>query len=148
VTVDEIHRVYDDAYKQYQREPVNGWSAEKAERFALCSVVRALRDELNRVDWDLHESAIEVFDQILGSGAGEKVAGGSTREDEQSCNSSDGSSPATDAAPAVCVWTPYTDENLGANWWRSCGGVRHRYSFDGHHPCASCGKPIKFTEAK
>lgn len=52
----------------------------------------------------------------------------------------------TNAAPAVCVWTPYTDEPLGANWWRTCRGVRHRYKFDGHHPCASCGKPIRFRE--
>lgn len=46
MTFDELHKTYDEAYKQYQKEPINGWSAEKAERFALAAVVRALRPEM------------------------------------------------------------------------------------------------------
>ena len=112
MTVDEIHRVYDDAYKQYQREPVNGWSAEKAERFALCSVVRALRDEMgdpstfksakpeccgrgvpNYKDgseecccqpdvWLLHEELLERINEILGAAGDEAAAACATSQTE------------------------------------------------------------------
>jgi hypothetical protein len=141
-------------------------------RAGLRAVVEALRDEVNtRFSGDGCDryDINSLMDEILGDEV--KAAGGSTSNDERGLHTLD-TRPAADplttpvayspsfqrvsttaahtpaADPnAVCEWTPYTDEPLGANWWRTCRGIRHRYTFDGHHPCTSCGKPIAFVEA-
>ena len=62
--------------------------------------------------------------------------------------------PATDAAPAVCVWTETSIDPLGYAWLNSsCGLVDcHERDVlmqpDPQKHCPSCGKPVKFTEAK
>lgn len=94
------------------------------ERAGVTAIVRALRDEFgNRmkraVIWDRNSVAF-VFNEILGTlgqrhadcDAGEKVAGGSTREDgrkDNGCLTPAGPKPATDAAPAVCEITAERD---------------------------------------
>ena len=126
MTIQELWEIFDRAWHaSVNINDVTDYG--NAERAGVTAIVRALRDEIvPDGEWWDHADVKGWFNEILGD-AGEKVA---------------------DAAPAVCVWTPYTDEPLGADWWRTCKDVRHRYKFDGHHPCASCGKPIKFTEAK
>ena len=53
--------------------------------------------------------------------------------------------PATDPAPAVCVWTPR--KNMG--WFQpSCRKSRMHETSAALKICPSCGKPIKFTEAQ
>ena len=53
--------------------------------------------------------------------------------------------PATDPAPAVCVWTPR--KNMG--WFQpSCRKSRMHETSAALKICPSCGLPIKFTEAQ
>lgn len=53
-------------------------------------------------------------------------------------------SEATDAAPAVCVWTSRGRNEPG--FYSTPHGIR--YMSLRHDSCVSCGKPIAFTEAK
>lgn len=108
------------------------------------AVVRALRDETRHMTLN-RDGLEELFTQILGD-AGEKVAGGSTREDgpggvEQAVPAL---TLATDAAPAVCVWT-------GEEYVTYSTSCESEHEVDPHKApptyCPSCGKPIAFTEA-
>ena len=139
-TVDELIMVFEKARAEAAPFPQHHEDGLYA---GIAAVVRAVRDAIvEDGNCKYCVATTAMYNEILGD-AEEKVAGNQWTASTQPPMRNN-----ADAAPAVCVWTPYTDENLGANWWRSCGGVRHRYSFDGHHPCASCGKFIKFTEAK
>ena len=107
------------------------------------AVVRALRDETRHMTLN-RDGLEELFTQILGD-AGEKVAGGSTREDgpggvEQAVPAL---TLATDAAPAVCVWRGSKDGQLA---YMGCT-KRLEWTYD-RRRCPSCGKSITFTEAK
>lgn len=82
----------------------------------------------------------------------EKAAGGSTREDALDCNPVGARpqdalpDPATDAAPAVCVWERDREacQMVSACQLRTdC--IPHFFIPKG--PCPQCGKPIAFTEA-
>lgn len=129
-----IHELVDMFYHK-----LNGPDDATAED-SMRVVVRALRDETRHMTLN-RDSLEELFTQILGD-AGEKVAGGSTREDGQALLSA-ASTPATDAAPAVCVWA-YDVRTDPWPWRSSCGnGWR-----DSKRTCPQCKKQVKFTEAK
>lgn len=109
-------------------------------------------------------AVVGVADGLAGrrlgdSSLNEKVAGESANTvDAQQCQTSTPSSatdlyfehirnhygpPATDPAPAVCEWRDIfmTSEYLAKCGWRQS-------NIDYRTNCPSCGKPIKFTEAK
>jgi len=152
VTVDDLARLICetqnvDGFKctcpvPFEPDWCNGNRAKAQAR----AVVRALRDETRHMTLN-RDGLEELFTQILGD-AGEKVAGGSTREDgpggvEQAVPAL---TLATAAAPAVCVWNP----NAKGWWVASCD---KRYSFRKSalsklSECPECNAPIKFTEAK
>ena len=145
MTVDDLVKVYCDAfYAQRDKAPEKGIT--EADRAGVTAIVRALRDETRHMTLN-RDGLEELFTQILGD-AGEKVAGGSTREDgpggvEQAVPAL---TLATAAAPAVCVWNP----NAKGWWVASCD---KRYSFRKSalsklSECPECNAPIKFTEAK
>ena len=95
----------------------------------------------------------------------EKVAGGSTREDEKAVEAAGDkgpvtvNSPATDPAPAersdataVCEWRQAYSAYPNRKW-RVRGCTQETTHLDNlfindKRSCPSCGKPIKFTEAK
>lgn len=149
MTIDDLVKVYDDAYsKAYDvlAYDVND-EDEASKRAGIAAVVRAVRDEMsnNWIDCSHCDQNTKLLNEILGDAGNETVAGGSTREDGQSCNSSDGSSPATDPAPAVCVWTYKPDEVAMPP--TSCVEAIS-VSLGGKWVCTGCLQPIKFTEAK
>jgi hypothetical protein len=140
VTVDDLVKVYCDAfYAQRDKAPEKGIT--EADRAGVTAIVRALRDEI------VSRTARNTLDQILGD-AGEKVAGGLPDDavpiplmrPESAI-----SAPATDAAPAVCVWT-------GEEYVTYSTSCESEHEVDPHKApptyCPSCGKPIAFTEAK
>jgi hypothetical protein len=79
MTIDDIHAIYDDAYRSYQIKPVSGWSAEKAERYALRKVVEALRDEIIQRENDGRigrpYEVIRTINEILASDGEEPTVG-------------------------------------------------------------------------
>lgn len=102
--------------------------------------------------WLLHEEFLGRINEILAPReGGSREAGGPTREDGRSVEQLAATSshavtaPATAPAPAVCEWTP----QRSLPDWRltSCGMVCTEQS-NRNGKCQSCGKPIKFTEAK
>lgn len=104
---------------------------------AMREVVRALRDELQFWENDCHacDRASGTFREILGD-AGEKVAEYTGGMNDLSVT------PATDPAPAVCVWA-YDVRTDPWPWRSSCGnGWR-----DSKRTCPQCKKQVKFTEA-
>ena len=142
MTVDDLIAVFEKARAEAAPFPQHHEDGLYA---GIAAVVRALRDELS-MSKDINscsacDANYDLFHEILGD-AVEKVAGGSTREDEQSCNSSDGSSPATDAAPAVCEWRGSKDGQLA---YMGCT-KRLEWTYD-RRKCPSCGKSIEFKEA-
>lgn len=153
MTVDDLVEAYQDAFAKNELEQQrmgDGCEYMDAHRAGVVAIVRALRDELSKCDWDEGENMIDALDAILGD-AGEKVAGGSTREDERKdngCLTPAGPKPATDAAPAVCVWKPIS---LFADieHYSTKHGVKNRmHLYRGGDVCPYCLAPIKFTEAK
>ena len=155
MTVDDLIAVFEKARAEAAPFPQHHEDGLYA---GIAAVVRALRDELS-MSKDINscsacDANYDLFHEILGD-AVEKVAGGSTREDEQSCNSSDGSSPTTDhivdtnkmvpdPAPAVCEWTSRGRNEPG--FYSTPHGIRHMSLR--HDSCVSCGKPIAFKDAK
>jgi hypothetical protein len=151
MTLEGIHAIYDDAYKAYQLEPVCGWSAKKAELYALRKVVEALRDEITQCvadngGWD-DSQWLDVCNKILASDGDGKAAGGSGQDAVPGSIKPSVMADGIDAAPAaapddVCEWT-----GDGSAWLSHCGTVWDQhfkdYSFGF---CPSCGKPIKFKE--
>lgn len=120
----------DDLLETFRNHPTT--------REGVKAVVEALRDELRR-EWFLDDSGLEAVERWMN----EILASDGVEAEGYTGGMNDlNVTPA--AASDVCEWTPYIDEPLGSNWWRTCSGVRHRYTFDGHHPCASCGKLISF----
>ena len=114
---------------------------EGSDREGVIAIVRALRDETRHMTLN-RDSLEELFTQILGD-AGEKVAEGiAERADEQRADAP-ATDPIRDAAPAVCVWRGSKDGQLA---YMGCT-KRLEWTYD-RRKCPSCGKPIKFTEAK
>lgn len=54
--------------------------------------------------------------------------------------------PATDPAPAPCLWRVHHETRNGPLYVSQCDGEWRHATAD--PKCPSCGKPIKFTEAK
>ncbi len=118
------------------------------------SIVRALRDEMT-LGWEDDRPWGDVADvkkflnKILASDAGEKVAGGSTREDGLDCNPVGARpqdalpTPATDAGYQPDLSQPHPSDAAPA----VCEISTHFKPIASTH-CHTCGKPIKFTEAK
>lgn len=116
---------------------------EGSDREGVIAIVRALRDETRHMTLN-RDSLEELFTQILGD-AGEKVAEGiAERADEQRADAP-ATDPIRDAAPAECVWT-------GEEYVTYSTSCESEHEVDPHKApptyCPSCGKPIKFTEAK
>lgn len=88
------------------------------------------------------------------NGLNEKVAGGSTREDEKAVEAAGDkgpvtvNSPATDPAPAVCEWREISVLD-GIDHYSTKHGVKNRlHLYRKDDVCPVCLAPIKFTEAK
>lgn len=151
MTIDDLMKAFDLAHKAHSR------------RAGIEAVVRALRDEM------ASGTAWHAINEILGD-AGEKVGThGSPELDEdafklQAMGKDPGMTieefldehfkpPATDPAP-VCKWTLNTlpEPDGGSHYETSCGDAWCRWyntpKEDNYSYCPSCGKPIKFTEAK
>jgi len=144
MTLDELFEKYYEAWSAVARQ--TDGDRQSAGRAGVTAIVRALRDELSKCDWDEGENMIDALDEILGDAGAEKVAGGSTREDgpggvEQAVPAL---TLATDAAPAVCEWT-------GEEYVTYSTSCESEHEVDPHKApptyCPSCGKPIAFTEA-
>lgn len=148
----------------------------EAERAGIAAAVRALRDELETSLSEIArreccgrgtvsrysdqpeccdcpdllvttEQVNKVFNEILGD-AGERVAGVSVGNGETELDRTSGPAPATDPAPAVCVWA---QQSLQAFYNSACGldSMTHGNAVcKCQDTCPSCGLPIKFTEAK
>ncbi len=172
MTVDDLVKVYCDAfYAQRDKAPEKGIT--EADRAGVTAIVRALRDETRHMTLN-RDGLEELFTQILGSDAEEKVAEGiAERADEQRADApatdpirdavamargralvvddipilnklAAAMKAATDAAPAVCVWTDYVRGSEPG-----CAPEKTFYSTaQTGDPCPSCGKPIAFKEAK
>ena len=185
MTVDDLIAAYIEARNAVE------WGAEKRgllpltndmSRAGVRAVVVALRDEIwTRIGC---VEANDIINEILGSRAGEKVAGGSSRDASKAteasgarCATPCASAPATDpirdavamargrvlvvddipmlnklaaamkpaseAAPAVCVWT-------GEEYVTYSTSCESEHEVDPHKAppthCPSCGKPIRFRE--
>lgn len=147
---------------------------EETDDAGMRAVVRALRDEIDRIwiDEDMGCGTIlDVFNQILGDAGDEVVGGSANTVDAQQCQTST-PSPATDPcprcgypaqdqcdspgcnidpAPDVCEWRDdayigcFTTSCSDDAAWNRLGGTPKD---EGYNFCPSCGKPIKFTEAK
>lgn len=115
-TVDDLMLIFDEAEAVVSVTPTKGGIVPMAaiRRAGIRAVVEALRDEIvpermritSANDTCTRSSLRQYFNEILGSDAGaEKVAGGSTREDERSVeqlgatSSHATTSPATDPLP-------------------------------------------------
>ena len=176
-TVDELHEIYRNArlgeiFAAKDEELVTD-VRERAERAGIAAVVRALRDEVDRIwiDEDMGCGTIlDVFNQILGdAGVQErhltvqeqniihsalrrsvKVAG-AERVGTPTSAVAQAKTPATAPAPDVCEWRDdayigcFTTSCSDDAAWNRLGGTPKD---EGYNFCPSCGKPIKFTEAK
>jgi hypothetical protein len=131
MTLEGIHAIYDDAYRAYQIKPVNGWSAEKAELYALRRVVEALRDEI------VSRTVRNQLNEILASdGVKAEYTGGMNDLN------------VTPAAAPVCEWTLDDHPDYGGHYDTACGdawnGINGSPREDGYKFCPSCGLPISF----
>lgn len=145
-TVDDLVKVFmqaaDDTYAAEYIDPAD--TTNVAWRAGIAAVVRALRDELSKCDWDEGENMIDALDEILGDAGNEKVAGVSVGNGETELDRTSGPAPATDPAPAVCVWT-----DVGDKYRSACGRSHFAWtSRDGVVVCPHCKAPIKFTEVQ
>jgi hypothetical protein len=166
MTLDTLLSDFDAAVMRAQaanREELPAWAHRRA---GLVAIVRALRDEM------ASGTAWHAINVILGD-AGEKVAGGSTREDERSVeqlgatSSHATTSPATDAAPdknwagalqweadckaahpdaapAVCVWK--MDSRI-QRYRPQCNSEGVYHPAYARIVCPHCSRRVKFTEA-
>lgn len=167
MTLDELFEKYHEAWSAVARQ--TDGDMQSAGRAGIRAIVRALRDETCG-NIKSNQSAAEawaIFEEILGD-AGEKVAGGSTREDGQVAQPSSTTPatpkdeeyfgvtvgrefPTTDAAPAVCAWEYRlcpADITIGSAE-TECGRSMTGPMFRPKHnitTCA-CGKPIVFKAA-
>ena len=153
-TVDELIGVYIEASNAVV------WEAEKRglcpmtldmQRAGIAAVVRAVRDEFGRImypgdDWN-RQGILEQFEVILGDTAEARSAGVLAVESREGAMISEApEAPATDPAPAVCVWTPQDEGPAHEIWKTGCGTMYERAKSTGW--CNKCKAPIKFTEAK
>ncbi len=168
MTLDELMKIFHEAQHEFTYT-APGIGGDRIDRAGVTAIVRALRDELCvfyedemviRDTWELYQE----FNEILGVAESEKasgsgpasvhtqeqrpdpqVAGGANAVDAQQCQTN--TTPATDPAPAVCVWR----FNLERSVWRThCGQYYGPFQAGDREPmkhCFHCSAPIKFTEA-
>lgn len=101
MTIEELRKAYKAGYQTvvdtHDYHPLPD-SIAAAERAGVTAIVRALRDEMDdKGHYEIHL----MFNSILGSDAGEKVAGGSTREDEKAVEAAGDKGPVTVNSPAT-----------------------------------------------
>ena len=143
MTLDDLEKIYGAAYwTRPELEP------DGARRAGIAAVIRALRDEMSGPEWG---DTRLWFDEILGD-AGEKVAGGPTREDGRTTDAAVSLYAAADGPPAPatslpkCVWTKLPKFGFSI----SCTDKWLMNSNYGGDTCPECGRLIeyKFTEAQ
>lgn len=142
MTLDDLIAVFEKARAEAAPFPQHHEDGLYA---GVLAIVRALRDEIVPPTKSRAASSTmltrhvrDVFNEILGD-AGEKVA-------DYTCNGVrvviTQDPPATDAAPAVCVWT-------GEEYVTYSTSCESEHEVDPHKApptyCPSCGKPIKFA---
>jgi hypothetical protein len=143
ITLDDLTKDYRDEIAKPQYP---GW--DEKHRAGVRRVVERLRDEIFDARGNASYGSLAIYDlfnEILGD-AGEKVAGGTSREAAPEGVTLTCSTPATDAAPAVCEWTKGFETYENRKWWRAACG--HSFYGTPTFENCKCGKPIKFTEAK
>jgi hypothetical protein len=158
MTIDDLVKLYEEHRTCQKLDP---------KAHAMRVVVNALRDEIDVAieaagAWAERDAA-EWFNEILGSDAGAEkasgsgpasvhtqeqrpdpqVAGGANTVDAQQCQTN--TTPATDAAPAVCVWTRVDKDTLESGCDPDGLTNSPKIYWD---ECPNCSLPIKFTEVK
>ena len=149
MTLDDLIAVFEKARAEAAPFPQHHEDGLYA---GVLAIVRALRDEIVPPTKSRAASSTmltrhvrDVFNEILGD-AGEKVA-------DYTCNGVrvfiTQDPPATDAAPAVCVWTVDRDPDGEGHYETQCQNgwtlLHGKPALDGYSFCPSCGKPIKFA---
>ena len=156
MTIDDLVWVYLDAFSdEMDRTEAEG----DMERAGVTAIVRALRDEIFDARGNASYGSLAIYDlfnEILGSDAGEKVAEGNFTNPSEGRVIAPATDPAytggmndlcvTDAAPAVCEWTGGITAFPMSGCNPSAAYINRNYR-DGDM-CPLCDKPIKFTEAK
>ncbi len=138
MTLDELMKIFHEAQHEFTYT-APGIGGDRIDRAGVTAIVRALRDETRHMTLN-RDSLEELFTQILGD-AGEKVAEYTGGMNDLSVT------PATDPAPAVCVWTKHAEKR----WSIQCtphGFFNPTPKRLAAERCAMCKAPIKFTEAK
>lgn len=145
-TVDDLVKVYIIAHFGADNGPRN----RERYRAGIAAVVRAVRDEIvEGGNCKYCVATTAMYNEILGDAGSEKVAGGSTREDEKAVEAAGDkgpvtvNSPATTPAPAVCEWTKRKYE---PGFYATPHGIK--FKDRRYDNCGICGREIKFTEAK
>jgi hypothetical protein len=144
VTLDQLLSDFDAAVMRAQldnREELPAWAHRRA---GLVAVVKALRDEFGRImdpgdDWN-RMGVVDVFNEILGSDAGEKVAGNQWTASTQPPMRNN----ATNAAPAVCEWTM---DNRIQRYRPQCNSEGVYHPAYARVICPHCSRRVKLTEA-
>ena len=142
MTIDDLRKIFDAAYAA--RDNDGSPATEGGCRCAgIRAVVMALRDETA-----ISSCACKFWlDDILGD-AGEKLPDYIRTDNRVVIDPGTAyCAPATDAAPAVCVWT-HKESWIGEGVAGEAGCDGERRFRRRKRNCPSCGKPIKFTEAK
>lgn len=115
-------------------------------RAGIAAVVRALRDESYACDHG--DEWLKMLDEILGDTAEARSAGVLAVESREGAMISEApEAPATDPAPAVCVWTYKGEARPMPSETCARYNAREVFATD-KWICTCCWKPIKFTEAK
>ena len=134
--IDELAALFRRSRNAYSPYTDGGYEGDRA---GIAAVVRALRDEIvEDGNCKYCVATTAMYNEILGA-AGDEVAGQDTAETPEAIERS---TPATAPAPAVCEWIRDFDPFC----WTACSGEQRIEK--GMVDCPSCGKPIKFTEAK
>lgn len=143
MNLDELNAIGEVARQRVARE---GGSIAAMTRAHTRAMVEALRDEFEKQytgdNWNDRDIS-NVFNDILGSDAVEKAAGGPTSNDGQS-------GPTLSTTPAAelsqCEWTQegWEYRRAGCNGW-STHIYSPKYSPPGNK-CPHCKAPIKFKE--
>lgn len=150
-TVDDLARIYDDAYEDRARLEFPTPEMKRAmHRAGIAAVVRALRREIwTRIGC---VEASDIMNEILGDTAEARSAGVLAVESREGAMISEApEAPATDPAPA-CEWWVERDPDGDGHYETKCQNgwtlLHGKPSLDGYSFCPSCGKPIKFAEVK
>jgi len=142
MTLEDLLAQFKAGFRERLHAPLPRPEGDEAIRAGIRAVVEALRDEGRLRDTD------RLLQEILASD-GVEAAGAPTRKDGE-VSGGFGSATARDAletpaAAPVCEWTRVFDSHVNRKWrLRGCDGAVSHWD----DVCPSCGKPIKFTEAK